>query len=578
MNDTSYLDTTYTNGIPDSDKLKADYQYLRDARLPKAKHIVNWTADMLREANDCSNKIKYFAENYFFITSLDFGKQKIALYPAQNKVLKLLESERFVILCTSRQAGKTTLMTIYALWLACFQRDKRIVLVANKERTAKMILRRIQTAYKQLPNWIKPGIEQWGSTEIVFDNDSSIAISTTSGSAVRGESLNVLIIDEMAHIQSHLIDEFWGSVIPAISSSMKTKIFAVSTPNGAGDKFHEILTGSETGKNEWKSGKIYWWDIPGRGKKWQRDMLSALGGDMNLFKQEFENVFLESGESVINIELYEKLQANLREPELIFDDHNYRIWEEPKAGQIYTIGVDIGEGIGRASSVAQILNITDLANIKQVGIYRNNMLDPTYFAEILSRIGNHWGRPPMLIERNNCGGETITSLKTVHKYTNIVSYGLDESDIREGIYSHTNTKYHGVMNMRYWINGVQAVTLNDYTTLYEMKNFVRYPNGTWKKRPGDNLYDDCVMALIWGLFILYDKLVKSYYEVIEYDDRGKPLKILPYEVGDLKYFTLDPFFQKYDEAPVPTLIGSNTPNDGPGGFRELLSNGWQFLN
>jgi hypothetical protein len=92
-------------------------------------------------------------------------------------------------------------MTIYALWMACFQRDKRIIIVANKERTAKMILRRVQTAYKQLPNWIKPGIEQWGSTEIVFDNDSSIAISTTSGSAVRGESLNCVTGDSVVTIK-----------------------------------------------------------------------------------------------------------------------------------------------------------------------------------------------------------------------------------------------------------------------------------------------------------------------------------------------------------------------------------------
>jgi hypothetical protein len=391
-------------------------------------------------------------------------------------------------------------------------------------------------------------------------------------------SSNCLIIDEMAHIQSHLIDEFWGSVIPAISSSRKTKIFAVSTPNGAGDKFHEIFSGAESGKlNEWKAGKIYWWDIPGRGKRWQKEMLEALGGDLNLFKQEFENFFLESGESVINIELYEKLQANLSEPLMKFDNDNYRLWEEPKPGQIYAIGVDVGEGIGRAASVAQVLNITDLTNIRQAAIYRNNMLDPTYFAEILNRIGNHWGRPLMLIERNNCGAETITALKTVHKYTNIVSYGLDDSDIREGIYSNTSVKYTGVMNMRYWVNGVQSVIINDYTTLSELKTFVKYPNGTWKKKPGKDIYDDCVMSLIWGLLVLIEKIVTGYFDVAEYDERGKPLKIIPYEVCPPEFFSLDPFFQQYDEAPLPTLINQGTPDTGPGGLNELLMKDWNYL-
>jgi hypothetical protein len=205
------------------------------------------------------------------------------------------------------------------------------------------------------------------------------------------------------------------------------------------------------------------------------------------------------------------------------------------------------------------------------------MIDPTYFAEVLSRIANHWGRPPLLIERNNCGAETITALKTVHKYTNIVSYGLDESDIREGIYSNTGVKYTGVMNMRYWVNGVQSVSINDFNTLNELKTFVKYPNGTWKKKPGKDVYDDCVMALIWALLIISEKVVGGYFDVIDHDERGKPLKITPYEITPPEFFALDPFFQKYDEAPLPTIINQGSPDKSPGGIDDLRRNNWQYL-
>ena len=86
----------------------------------------------------------------------------------------------------------TTLTTIYALWMTCFDDFKRVVIVANKEGTAIMILRRVALAYEELPNWLKPGTAQYGKKELIFGNHSSISISTTTGSAVRGDTVNCI--------------------------------------------------------------------------------------------------------------------------------------------------------------------------------------------------------------------------------------------------------------------------------------------------------------------------------------------------------------------------------------------------
>ena len=171
---------------------KTDKQgrYLGDQNLPTPEATFEYTPEMVKEMKKCKEKIEYFAENYFHIVSLDEGKQKIKLHAPQKRVLKSLDKHRFVILLSSRQAGKTTIMTIYALWVACFNNDKRVLIVANKEGTAVMILRRIRTAYEQLPNWLKPGVKQYGKTEVIFANDSSVSISTTTATAARGESCN----------------------------------------------------------------------------------------------------------------------------------------------------------------------------------------------------------------------------------------------------------------------------------------------------------------------------------------------------------------------------------------------------
>lgn len=176
----------------DNDDLDYDQTYLRNKRLPKPDAQFNWTPEMIAEIQKCKDNIQYFAEHYFHIVTSDEGKQKIQLYTPQKRALKALQKYRFNVINATRQCGKTTLMTIYALWMTCFDEYKRVVIVANKEGTAIMILRRIALAYEELPNWLKPGAIQYGKKEMIFGNHSSIGISTTTGSAVRGDTLNCI--------------------------------------------------------------------------------------------------------------------------------------------------------------------------------------------------------------------------------------------------------------------------------------------------------------------------------------------------------------------------------------------------
>ena len=539
--------------------------------LPAAGAEYEYTPEMAKEYKKCVAKIDYFAENFFYITTLDEGKRTIKLYPAQRRVLKSTASNRFVIVLASRQTGKTTSMTIYALWNTIFNADKRVLIVANKEDTAINILRRIRTAYQQLPNWLKPGVKQWGKTEVVFENDSSITISSTSTTAARGESINVLIIDEMAFIQEHIIEEFWKSVIPVISSSRTTKIFAVSTPNGTGNKFYDMYTAAERDENGWTAERIDWHEVPGRGKKWKKEMLQTLGSEE--FDQEFGNQFLDKGESAMDSEAITEFRRTSIPAKYEFDDGHYKIWEEPKLNHIYTIGVDVCEGVGEAASVAQVLDITNLQDIRQVACYHNERLDPYHFAGELYKMTQQWGRPWLSIERNNCGGQVIDCLTKTHHYEKLVAYNPDKRKdmYRLGVYSHTNSKYTGVINMRYWMNSLQCVEIKDLHLVHELETFVRHNNNTWKKAKGKHTRDDRVMALMWSLIILHEDLVQRYYEVTDWDDQGKPLRIELEEIEAPEYYKLDTFYMQ-DDSPLPAhFMGEDVENE------ELLAEGWTIL-
>jgi hypothetical protein len=541
--------------------------YLGNSKLPTRETKHEYTPDMINELKKCRKNILHFAENYFYIVNLDRGKEKIMLHPCQKRVLRSLRDNRFIILLSSRQAGKTTMMTIYSLWVACFSEDQRLLIVANKEQTAKNIFKRIRTAYEMLPNYLKPGVVEYGQTSMTLTNGSSIGISTTSSDAGRGESVNVTVLDELAFIDNHIVEKFWESVYPIISSSKKSKIFIASTPNGTENLFYRLFQGAVDGSNNWKAERIDWWEIPGRDEKWKNETIKTLGST-EAFAQEFGNEFIASGETSLNEDHYNELLKAVKDPEYVFDDGHYKLWEEPKNERVYVAGVDVSEGIGEAASVIQILDMTDLSNIEQVAVYHNKNIIPYQFTAKLLEILVQWGNPPVLIERNNCGAQVVEQLKFTHGYENIVTWGAKAAHIVEkkrfGILAHTNTKYRGITNMRYWTNEIKVVRIRDINTLRELKNFVRFSNNTWGARPGTDSWDDRVMALIWTLIILENEICVKYFDVEKLDEYNRPQIIKPLEYNLSKVISpVGSYLNEKDPTPVglPVVFNNKTIDD-----------------
>jgi len=563
-----------------SEKNNKQY-YLGNKNLPTVNAEFDYASNpkWIADIQKCRKNILYFAENFFYIVNLDRGKEQIQLYNYQKKILRSLRDNRFCILLASRQIGKSTLLTIYALWIACFNEDQNILIVANKESTAINIFKRVRLAYEQLPNYLKPGAVEYGKTSMTLGNGSSIGISTTSSDAGRGSSVNCLILDELAFIDNHLVENFWRSVYPIISSSKKSKIFIASTPNGTDNLFYELYSGAMEERNDWKAERVDWWEVPGRDEEWKEKTIRSLGST-EAFDQEFGNVFLQTGESSVNEKMFEEMKANIKEPDFIYDDGKYVLFDTVKQDRIYVAGVDISEGVGAAASVVQILDVTNLKNIEQVAVYHNRSISPYNFTAKLYEILQHWGSPLAMIERNNCGAQVVDQLKNTLHYENIVSYGTKNSNDKIGVQAHTNTKYKGVTNMRYWINELKAVKIHDLQTLIELKSFIRYANGTWGARPGVDNYDDRVMSLVWALVILENELAEKYFEVVEYDENKKPLKIKSLDYG-IKYF-INPNSMynnekdKTEYVPSPVIITGNNDEQNSD-ISDLQKEGWTQL-
>lgn len=197
------------------------HMYLGNKNLPTDKAEFDWTPKMIQDLKKCEKNLLYFAENFFTIINLDRGREKIKLFKCQKKVLRALRDNRFNIVLASRQVGKTTMMTIYTLWVACFLEDQRILVVANKEQTAINIFKRIRLAYEQLPNWLKPGVLEYGKTSMTLSNGSSVGISTTSSDAGRGDSCNCVTGDGMLQLRDKASGEEFQMSMKDLSDALE---------------------------------------------------------------------------------------------------------------------------------------------------------------------------------------------------------------------------------------------------------------------------------------------------------------------------------------------------------------------
>lgn len=131
--------------------------------------------------------------------------------------------------------------------------------MANKQETATEIVDKLINIFKHLPFFLKPGTLKWGATALKLDNGSRIVSSATTESTSIGFTVDILYLDEFAHIGTNIVDNFWRSVYPTLSSLKSSQCIITSTPNGVGNKFYELWDGATKKKNTFTPIKVYWW-------------------------------------------------------------------------------------------------------------------------------------------------------------------------------------------------------------------------------------------------------------------------------------------------------------------------------
>lgn len=250
---------------------KQEKGYLGNPRLKRSGVQMSWTAAQIAEYVKCKDDPVYFIETYMKIVSVDEGLVPFKMYDFQKTMVRTMFFNRFTIINTARQVGKSTTTCGFILHQIIFNDEKTWAILANKAETAREILSRVQLAYEHLPKWLQHGVVEFNKGSFQLENGSRVLASATSSSAIRGYSLSGLMLDEAAFIEGW--DDFFKSVYPTISSGKKSKLILVSTPNGM-NHFYKVWEDSVRGRNKFRNVMVQWHQVPGRDEKWQQETIS----------------------------------------------------------------------------------------------------------------------------------------------------------------------------------------------------------------------------------------------------------------------------------------------------------------
>ena len=492
--------------------------YLGNPNLKKANTQIEFTQDQVFEFVKCKEDPVYFTQNYIQIVSLDEGLVPFNMYPFQRKLIDNFHGNRFNICKMPRQTGKSTTVVSYLLHYAVFNDNVNIAILANKASTARDLLGRLQLAYENLPKWMQQGILSWNKGSLELENGSKILAASTSASAVRGGSYNVIFLDEFAFIPNHIADQFFASVYPTISSGQSTKVIIVSTPHGM-NHFYRMWHDAERGKNEYIPTEVHWSEVPGRDSKWKEQTIANTSDAQ--FKVEFECEFLGSVDTLI-------APSKLRT--LVYDNPKKRnagldVYDDPVENHDYVVTVDVARGVGKDYSAFVVVDITEFPH-QVVAKYRNSEIKPMLFPSVIYEIARSYNEAFILCEVNDVGDQVAAILQYDLEYQNllmcsmrgragqIVGQGFSGKKTQLGVKMSKTVKKVGCLNLKTMIEE-NKLLFSDYDIMSELTTFIQKHN-SFEAEEGCN--DDLAMCLV-----IYAWLVAQDYfkELTDQDVRKR---------------------------------------------------------
>ena len=482
--------------------------YNGNRSLKQIGFAIEYTVEQIQEILKCKDDPIYFIKTYCKIVSLDSELLiPFELYPYQERFINAIQDHRRVISMQPRQMGKSQTVAAYVLWYTLFNNNKTVAILANKSDAAMEILSRYQLMYENVPLWMQQGIKTWNKGDVELENGSKIFTAATSSAGIRGKSVNLLYVDEVAIIPNNIADSFFTSVYPVVSAGETTKIILTSTPLGY-NHFWKFWNEAEQGTNGFTPVEVKYTEHPKRDEKWAAEQKAILGEIK--FNQEVLCAFLGSSNTLISADTIARLSPKPFE----YSKEGLDIQEEPKRDRAYFITVDTSRGVGGDYSAFSVIDTTEYP-FKVVAKYRDNKISPLLYPTIIHKVAKDYNNAFILVEINDIGQQVADIIHNDLEYENMIWVG---SDTRYGqvLSSSGRSSVLGVRTTKQ-VKRIGCATLKslveenkllvfDKDIISEFSTFIEH-NGSFEADEGYN--DDLTMTLVLFAWASNDPLFKD---------------------------------------------------------------------
>ena len=495
--------------------------YLGNPNLKKANVTQEWTKQEVEEYAKCMKDPLYFIQEYIKIVSLDEGLVPFKLYDFQKEMVGTFHNNRFTICKLPRQSGKSTTIIAYLLHYVLFNPSVNVAILANKAATARDLLGRLQLAYEHLPGWLQQGVMSWNKGSLELENGSKILASSTSASAVRGGSYNIIFLDEFAYVPSNVAEQFFSSVYPTISSGKTTKVMIVSTPHGM-NMFYKLWSDAENERNSYIPIEVHWSEVPGRDDAWKAETIKNTSESQ--FNTEFECEFLGSIDTLISPT---KLRV-LAYKNPIQSNAGLELYNKPKEGHTYVLTADVSRGTSNDYSAFLVFDVTEMP-YRIVAKFRDNEIKPMLFPAKIYEVARAYNQAFVLIEVNDIGEQVATAMQFDLEYDNLIMAsmrgragqvlggGFSGGRAQLGVRTTKAVKRIGCSNLKQLIEDDKLI-VEDLEIISELSTFI-------VKGSSFEADDGCTDDLVACMFIFAWATDQTYFkELTDMDIRSTMMR------------------------------------------------------
>lgn len=440
--------------------------YNNNRNLKAAGVEVQFTQDQVQEYVKCSRDPIYFIRNYAKIVSLDDGIVNFDPFPYQERMIKAIHENKNTLGKLFRQAGKSTIVAAYFAWYVLFNDNKTAVILANKQAIAIEIFGRVQFIIESLPQWLQQGVVEWNKKSLVLENGSRCIAAATSASAVRGMSVNLLLLDEFAHLSPNLAEEFIASVFPTLSSAESSKLVIISTPNGL-NHYHKLWVEAMNGNNDFKTVEGRWQENHKRTSNWAEAMRKKLGEVK--YRQEIECTF--EGSSYTLVDGVKLASIAISVP--ILEKDELEVFESPQPDRSYVITVDVSRGRHLDYSAFTVFDVAQMP-YKVVATFKDNTISTLEYPHLIYNTARQYNDAFILIEINDLGEEVSNTIWREYEYENVYfTSGNQMTQVRgyPGVRSTAKVKSLGCSVLKDLVEKDQLV-INSHKIIQELGLFV----------------------------------------------------------------------------------------------------------